>query len=79
MSIRSNLIRLGNDNRITELTRAGFGPHAIAGIFRDQGFRVSGSEIASRIQSNVALECKALPKAVVAAHIRASKLAFKPI
>ena len=79
MSIRTNLIRLGNDNRIAELDHAGFGPCAIAGIFQDQGISISSADIASRLRTNPALESKPLRKAVVAAHIRAVNLTLKPI
>ena len=78
MSFRTSLIRHGNLNRIEELYAAGFGPYAIAGIFRDGGVEIDGGDVASIIRSGPALESKPLPKVVVAAHIRAAKLALKP-
>lgn len=54
----------GNIDRITELSDAGFGHHAISGIFKDDGINIS-PEFVFEIQNGAEeLSKKGLPKAV---------------
>lgn len=78
MSLRSDLFRRGNLNRIMEMDAAGMGVHAISGVFRDHGIEISANDVATAIRTYAPLGAKPLPRAVVRAHIEGARLAFNP-
>lgn len=73
MSIREQIIRNGNVNRIMEMHEEDCGVHQISGVFRDHGIRISASDVAVVIRVHEPLGSKALPKSAAKAAIKQKK------
>lgn len=79
MSVREQLNRAGNMNRIMEMHEGGCGPNQIAGAFMDHGIQITATQVINVVETYEALGAKALPKAVAKAAIRANKNTFNNV